>query len=194
MSVDQYAINEFRSGQWVPMASWGRRVAARIIDTLVQAVGLIPHVLGVAVLAAAVPPGQDTSPGQLATGAPLGQGAALGTLLTALGMFFLGAVLSLGIWLWNRVMLQGRTGQSIGKSVMKIVLVSTSSGEPPGAGTALVREVVHLLDEVLLLGYLWPLWDPKRQTFADKILGTVVASPTKRPAAPPAEKLVVFSS
>ena len=195
MSVDQYAVNEFRSGQWVPMASWGRRAGARIIDTLVQAVGLIPYVLGVAVLANAAPPGRAGSPGgPRAPGATLGEGADLATLLTAVGMFFLGAVLSLGIWVWNRVLQQGRTGQSVGKSVMKIVLVSTSSGEPPGAGTALVREVVHVVDEILLLGYLWPLWDPKRQTFADKILGTVVASPTQQPAAPPAEKLVVFSS
>ncbi|MDQ1539752.1 MAG: hypothetical protein QOH29_478, partial [Actinomycetota bacterium] len=26
------------------------------------------------------------------------------------------------------------------------------------------------------LGYLWPLWDSKRQTFADKILKTVVVN------------------
>ena len=195
MSVDQHAINEFRSGQWVPMASWGRRAVARIIDSLVQAVGLIPYVLGIAVLASATPPGQAASPvGPLASEHPDRRRADLATLLTALAMFFLGAVLSFGIWLWNRVLQQGRTGQSVGKSVMKIVLVSSSTGEPPGAGTAFVREVVHIVDEIFYLGYLWPLWDPKRQTFADKILGTVVASPTQQPVAPPAEKLVVFGT
>jgi uncharacterized RDD family membrane protein YckC len=190
MSVDQYAVNEFRSGQWVPMAGWGRRAVARVIDSLVQAVGLIPYVLGLAVLFSAVPAGTSaiTPDGQVSPD------ISLANLATAGAMMFLGGVLSLGIWVWNRVLQQGRTGQSVGKSVMKIVLVSSSTGEPPGAGTAFVREVVHVVDEVLLLGYLWPLWDPRRQTFADKILGTVVASPTQQPAASPAEKLVVFSS
>jgi uncharacterized RDD family membrane protein YckC len=31
-----------------------------------------------------------------------------------------------------------------------------------------------VLDGVLYLGYLWPLWDPRKQTFADKIVGSVV--------------------
>jgi uncharacterized RDD family membrane protein YckC len=31
-----------------------------------------------------------------------------------------------------------------------------------------------VLDGFCYVGYLWPLWDDKRQTFADKILGTVV--------------------
>jgi uncharacterized RDD family membrane protein YckC len=30
------------------------------------------------------------------------------------------------------------------------------------------------VDSFFLLGYLWPLWDDKRQTFADKICSTVV--------------------
>jgi uncharacterized RDD family membrane protein YckC len=190
MPVDQHAINEFRSGQWVPMAGWGRRVVARVIDSLLQAVGLIPYVLGIAVLFSAAPAGTRaiTPDGQV------NPGISVANLATAAIMMFLGGVLSLVIWVWNRVIQQGRTGQSVGKSVMKIVLVSTSTGEPPGAGTAFVREVVHIVDEILYLGYLWPLWDAKRQTFADKILGTVVAAPTQQPAAPPAEKLVVFSS
>jgi uncharacterized RDD family membrane protein YckC len=190
MSVDQHAVNEFRSGQWVPMASWGRRAAARLIDTLLQAVGLIPYVLGVAVLVSGAPAGTTA----LTPDGRVNPGIGLTTLATAGGMMFLGGVLSLVIWVWNRVIQQGRTGQSVGKSVVKIVLVSTSTGEPIGAGSAFVREVLHLLDDVFYLGYLWPLWDPKRQTFADKLLGTVVASPTQQPVAPPVEKLVVFGA
>ena len=37
-----------------------------------------------------------------------------------------------------------------------------------------VRQLLHIVDSICYIGYLWPLWDRKRQTFADKILKTVV--------------------
>jgi hypothetical protein len=38
-----------------------------------------------------------------------------------------------------------------------------------------VRHVCHFVDGLFCgLGYLWPLWDDRRQTFADKIMSTVV--------------------
>ena len=39
-----------------------------------------------------------------------------------------------------------------------------------------MRQIAHYVDQfVCYLGYLWPLWDDKRQTLADKIMGTVCA-------------------
>ena len=45
-----------------------------------------------------------------------------------------------------------------------------------GAGLSVGRYFVHVIDSVpcIPLGYLWPLWDAKKQTFADKVLGTLV--------------------
>lgn len=38
-----------------------------------------------------------------------------------------------------------------------------------------VREIAHLADFAsLFIGFLWPLWDGRGQTFADKIMGTTV--------------------
>ena len=38
-----------------------------------------------------------------------------------------------------------------------------------------VRQLAHIVDSlVCYLGWLWPLWDSKNQTFADKIMSTVV--------------------
>ena len=48
------------------------------------------------------------------------------------------------------------------------------TGQPVGPGTAFVRALCHVLDSILYIGYLWPLWDDLRQTFADKIMGTLV--------------------
>jgi hypothetical protein len=43
-----------------------------------------------------------------------------------------------------------------------------------------VRYIAHVLDSIpCYLGYLWPLWDAKRQTFADKVIGTVVIEQPK---------------
>jgi hypothetical protein len=36
------------------------------------------------------------------------------------------------------------------------------------------REIAHVLDGAVYIGYLWPLWDRLNQTFADKIVGSVV--------------------
>jgi uncharacterized RDD family membrane protein YckC len=68
----------------------------------------------------------------------------------------------------------GQSGQSPGKKVMGIKVVSEATGQPIGGGMGIARHVLHFLDSICLIGYLFPLWDAKRQTFADKILSTVV--------------------
>ena len=84
-------------------------------------------------------------------------------LLAALG------VADLQPWL-----VAGRTGQSLGKRVLKIRLVAEATGQPIGPLNAFVRDLLHILDGIAYVGYLWPLWDDKRQTFADKLMKTVV--------------------
>ena len=73
-------------------------------------------------------------------------------------------------------MIAGRTGQSIGKRVTKIKLIGEGSNAPIGPGNACIRDLVHLLDALTVAGYLWPLWDGRRQTFADKIMKTIVVT------------------
>ncbi len=54
-------------------------------------------------------------------------------------------------------------------------LIGEQTGQPIGAGMSFVRQLAHIVDSLLCnLGYLWPLWDRKRQTFSDKIMSTVV--------------------
>ncbi|WP_410604250.1 RDD family protein [Amycolatopsis sp. lyj-90] len=80
------------------------------------------------------------------------------------------------VWtVYNRWFKMGTTGQSLGKKILKIKLVREADGQPIGPLMAFVRDLCHNLDGwVCGLGYLWPLWDQKKQTFADKILSTVV--------------------
>lgn len=69
----------------------------------------------------------------------------------------------------------GATGQSIGKKVLGIRLIDERTGATIGGGLGIGRYFLHILDTLAcLLGWLWPLWDAKRQTFADKLVNTVV--------------------
>jgi uncharacterized RDD family membrane protein YckC len=66
-----------------------------------------------------------------------------------------------------------------GKSFGKLFLgmrVFHVSGKPAGFFTMLVRDTIgrFISGLVLSLGYLWLLWDKDRQTWHDKLLGTVV--------------------
>jgi uncharacterized RDD family membrane protein YckC len=93
------------------------------------------------------------------------------------GSHGLGAILYLVVLGWaiyNKV-LEGQTGQSTGKKVAGTKLVLAATGQPVGVGLAIGRYFLHIIDGLpCYLGFLWPLWDAKRQTFADKILNTYV--------------------
>lgn len=79
-------------------------------------------------------------------------------------------ILGLGIGYLN-----GAQGQSPGKRLVGLRLIRETDGQLIGGGMGIVREVAHVLDTFsCLIGWLWPLWDSKKQTFADKICGTVV--------------------
>ncbi len=98
-------------------------------------------------------------------------GAVLHVVILTL-LFFLA---SLGWWIYNRCIQAGRTGQSLGKKTLHMRLISANTGEPIGPGMAFARDICHILDSLACyIGWLFPLWDAKRQTFADKIVSTVV--------------------
>jgi len=54
-------------------------------------------------------------------------------------------------------------------------VIDERTGRTIGGGLGIVRQIVHVVDGIICyIGYLFPLWDPKRQTIADKIMTTVV--------------------
>ncbi|GAB2823015.1 hypothetical protein GCM10022221_21320 [Actinocorallia aurea] len=143
-------------------AGWGSRVAASLVDGLI--VGLVPAIfygIGIALSAGTTTIdeyGQVTSTG----------GSAAGSLL-----ILVGAVIAIagGLWLVHQ---EGTTGQTIGKRMVNIRLISEHTSQPIGFGQAFVRKIAHILDGFCYIGYLWPLFDAKKQTFADKVMHTVV--------------------
>ena len=75
-----------------------------------------------------------------------------------------------------------QSGQTIGKRAMNIRVIKMADGEPLGIGVALIRYVGRILSSIpCLLGYFWMLWDPEKQTWHDKIAGTVVVPTSAYP-------------
>jgi len=109
-----------------------------------------------------------------ATSSSSGTTGPTGILVGGFLVLGLGWLAYVGIIVWNRVLRQGRTGQSVGKKVLGIRLLSEDHLQPIGPGMAFVRDVVHIVDGLAYVGYLRPLWDVKRQTFADTIIRTLV--------------------
>jgi uncharacterized RDD family membrane protein YckC len=90
-------------------------------------------------------------------------------------LFLLDGLVILGLWIWNRVIPQGKTGQSVGKSALHIKLVGAETYQPIGPGKTLLREVLrNIFDSACFLNDLWPLWDDKHQTRHDKVCDTYV--------------------
>lgn len=155
----QYGYAPVQYGVAPTYAHWGLRVAALLLDLLAY----IPYWVGAFASELLSTPGYDLYGQPTTVATPAGSGALV-----------LGGLVSLGLWVWNRGVQQARTGQSWGKKALGLRLVRQETGETVGVARALLRDLAHWFDCWLLgLGFWFPLWDSKRQTFADKMTSTV---------------------
>ncbi|WP_423462725.1 RDD family protein [Promicromonospora sp. MS192] len=134
-------------------ASWGQRVLAALLDDAILA-GVTWLALGTGVAWPTLTPGWGTTVEAARAGGPL-------VLVPAAALLAL-------------LVLQALSGWTPGKLVTGIRVVREDEHRPAGLGRTLARWVLHLLDAILLIGYLRPVWHRKRQTFADSIVRTVV--------------------
>ncbi|MFI5671681.1 RDD family protein [Streptomyces sp. NPDC051704] len=133
-----------------PLAHWGQRVGAYLLDGLIIAGPM--YALGFIDLAISSDPA-NSGPGVF---------------------FMIGWLYALGMAIFQ-LYKEGTTGQTIGKKVVGISVRREADGAFLGFGMAFVRKLAHALDGIpCYIGFLWPLWDDKKQTFADKVCNTVV--------------------
>jgi Mce-associated membrane protein len=94
-----------------------------------------------------------------------------------------------GLWWWasisvlvaaalvtmaNRAVLPAILGWSLGRALLGIAVVR-QDGSAVGVGRLMLRELAHLFDTLsVFVGWLWPLRDSRRRTFADLLLHTEV--------------------
>lgn len=69
-----------------------------------------------------------------------------------------------------------KTGQTWGRRLVGVKVVNANTGEPPGWGKAIGRQLFEQIisGSIFYLGYLWMLWDKNKQTWHDKVAGTIV--------------------
>jgi uncharacterized RDD family membrane protein YckC len=152
----------------IEFASWGRRVLGYLIDTFLLVVASIPLIVGYEMVVADIQLRNDIN-GNVVVDETTDVSSA------AIGLVVLGGLIALSFWVYNVVIRQGRTGYTLGKTVVGIRLIKVSTAEPMGAGWSFLRQIAHYVDNlVCYLGWLWPLWDRRNQTLADKIMNTVV--------------------
>jgi uncharacterized RDD family membrane protein YckC len=89
-------------------------------------------------------------------------GTGLGTLL--------GLVVAAVYFTW----FHGSTGRTPGNAAVGITVVDLNGGGSIGYARALGRWAMSYVSAVvILIGYLWMLWDPKKQTWHDKVVGSL---------------------
>jgi uncharacterized RDD family membrane protein YckC len=152
-------------------AHWWRRVVATLIDTLLVIPFWVAGVIGSTIGLGGTTFLTDGTGGfqsitHVVTTTETWVGASIAVV----------AYLSLLVFsVWNQWVRQGRRGASIGKACLHLMVVSERDGRPIGVFATIIRAIAHLLDTIpFYLGYLWPLVDRRGQTFADKVMGSVV--------------------
>jgi uncharacterized RDD family membrane protein YckC len=146
---------------------WLTRVLAWLID-------YVPYLIIVGIGYGIEAATQETVCVSDTSGYDLGDFCATGNSTLGVAAFLISVLVGLAYLVWNYGYRQGTTGSSIGKSIMKFKVVSEKTGQPIGFGMSIVRQLAHFVDGVICyIGYLFPLWDAKRQTIADKIMTTI---------------------
>lgn len=154
-------------------AGFGRRLAASALDFLITGVLLTVAAAGLAVplavLIAAVAVDNMEPGGELR-----GAGAVLVATVTVMGALVIVAIL-IALYLLYFLLFTGWRGQTPGKMLVSIRVVD-AAGAIPGLRRVFMREVVgkFLSSSALYVGFLWPIWDPQRQAWHDKIAQTWV--------------------
>ncbi|HEY5833483.1 RDD family protein [Streptomyces sp.] len=155
-----------------PLASWGARVGATLLDWLIFM--LVPTGLTIAGYAQMAKKLVDRQDECDRLGIDIADCPTPDYPGSAFTLIAIGLLLSfvIGLFLCYR---EGATGQTPGKRIAGIRLLREHDGSTLGFGRAFGRRLLHALDSLPCgLGYLWPLWDGKKQTFADKLVRTVV--------------------
>jgi uncharacterized RDD family membrane protein YckC len=156
-------IPQAQGWRGVPLASWGSRVAATLIDWLILLVPAV--VLGIIVIAIAA--GSDT-----------------GAIVTGILGFFAYLVV---LFIYAPVLMarEGKNnGQTWGKQTLGIRVVR-DNGQTMSFGWAALREIavkgllVSLVSAIIplipwLLDSLWPLWDDENRALHDIVVSTHV--------------------
>ncbi len=148
---------ELRNGVTYQLPSVGDRFVARLLDALIIGIpALVLLLVGMALL--------------------IGGGGGNSVIAVLAGIAIeIGVLIFLLLYEWLSL---AKTGQTIGKRIRGIQVVSVDTGLPPGTGKAFGRTylpaVLGIIPLLNWVGFLALLWHPNRQTWYDQAAGTIV--------------------
>jgi uncharacterized RDD family membrane protein YckC len=167
----------------VPLASWGRRVVARILDNIIT--GIISAIVGWSWLSDLITWYTDI----IRRAADTGVAPDATTMTTEMSKYLVPLVIvGLVVGVVYETFFLTRVGATPGKMALGMSVRRTGAAGPLDLVSALKRQVIQVLASatnaspvlgslfsiLTLLDYLWPLWDGRRQALHDKLADTQV--------------------
>ena len=155
-------------------ANFGTRLGAWLLDGLLYGLlSMLFVVPGIVLIAVAFSDCEwvETSQNSWETFCPPGEPNG-GAIAGGIVLILIGVLLVMFIY----VRAMGKTGQTWGARIVGVKVIDERTGSPIGFGRALGRSLFASLisANVFYLGYLWMLWDDKKQTWQDKVVNSVV--------------------
>jgi uncharacterized RDD family membrane protein YckC len=147
-------------------ASFGSRLGAYILDSIFATIlallagGILAIILVLLVGASQDPPVTRFEQAE--------QDDALETALIA--GFYLGYIPMYYAYHW----ISASLGRGWGKRILGLRIIDVRTGGKPGWGSGLVRVLMSIVSGILLIGYLWSLWDSEKRTWHDRAAATTV--------------------
>lgn len=170
------------SGGWTPsnpatqfgeLAGFGVRLGGYLLDALlyglVAAIGVVP---GIVLMVQAFDDCARVRSGNSTEIVCVGDQLDVGLLLGGIALAAAAAIVVMVMYIWA----VAKSGQTWGRKIVGIRVINEQTGAPPGWGKAIGRTLFagFISAQILYIGYLWMLWDDKKQTLHDKVASTHV--------------------
>jgi uncharacterized RDD family membrane protein YckC len=165
----------------VPLASWGKRVLAYLLD------GIILSIILAFLMPVFVPEFTDLVD-EFSTGFEAGDQAAVNDFVASMA----GVSIKVGLLSWLVASIYAiafwvTLAQTPGKMALRISVRHADRPGPIDLPTAIKRRLIPLVGTFIgllnLVDLLWPLWDGRRQALHDKVANTLVTE-GKQPRRP----------
>lgn len=157
-------------------AGFWARFGALLIDSIITGLMFVPAIIAVAAGPTRITRCSVDDAGNVTIGEQINSLCEVPTGGTIAAAVLLGLLALIGVLVYFAVLEGGPTGQTLGKRALGIRVVDASTGGPIGTGRALGRYLFKsfISGNICFLGYLWALWDGRKQTWHDKVVTSVV--------------------
>ena len=160
----------------VEYAGFGARLGGWLLDGIIMGLFFVPALVVLVAGPTELERCSVDSSGDITIGGELNavcEGPTNGTWAMA-GLLAVVAVV--GMFVYQAKLLGGPTGATVGMKVVGVKAIVAETGGPLGAGKAIGRFLFasFISGFFFYLGYLWMLWDGRKQTWQDKVVSSIV--------------------